>query len=73
MGSAEDVEVVKDEAGDCFVVIGEGRVQLGVLSSSVVSVDAQLLLIALIVELNIGFNIRLRVVRGSVHSVFASL
>ncbi len=73
MGLVGDVEVVKDEAWDWFVVVGEGRVWLGVLSLSVVSVDARLLLMALIVELNVGFNVRLRVVRGSVRSVFASL
>ena len=47
--------------------------RLGVLSSLVVFVGARLLLIAIIVELNIGFNVRLRVVSGSVLSVFASL
>ena len=65
--------MVKDEARDCFVVVGEGRVWLGVLSLLVVFVGARLLLIAIIVELNVGFNIRLRVVSGSVLNVFASL
>ena len=73
MGLVDAGEVVSEDAGDCVVVGKVGGVRVVLLLMVLVSCRARLVFKAIMTELNIGFNVRLRVVSGSDRRVFASL